>query len=357
MSRVYDNWEKLVGAVLKRQLLRELALCESFNSSTTSDFSLDSSFQDFVAFSSTNQSQRDAQPIPFKDLKKATKNFRFDFHLGEEGIGTVYKGWLNEHTLTAAKPGNGMAVAVKKWDPSSSHEWLKELTYLNLFRHPNLVKLIGYCSEGDNLLLVYELMSKGSLENHLFRRNLSLPWATRIKVAKGAARGLSFLHGLEIPVIHRDFKTSKILLDGEFNAKLCGFDLARDGPTGDMTHVTTRVLGTYGYAAPEYLRTGHLTVKCDVFSFGVVLLEFLCGRRAIEKTKVVNEKYLVEWAKPYIVNKRMILRVVDMDLKGQYSEDEACIIAILALQCLNEDPEQRPTMDEVVIALDQLSCT
>ncbi|KAL7106156.1 hypothetical protein ACP275_07G093700 [Erythranthe tilingii] len=177
MSRVYDNWEKLVGAVLKRQQLREIALCESFNSFTTSDFSssrfsLDSSFQDVVASSITDLSQRDAQPIQFKDLKKATKNFRFDFHLGEEGIGTVYKGWLNEHTLTAAKPGTGMAVAVKKWDPSSSHEWLKELTYLNQFRHPNLVKLIGYCSEGDNLLLVNELMSKGSLENHLFRSNM-----------------------------------------------------------------------------------------------------------------------------------------------------------------------------------------
>ncbi|KAI3470201.1 hypothetical protein Pfo_026864 [Paulownia fortunei] len=368
MSR--DNWERLVGAVLKREELRQIALCESFSSSISADFSsrfsFDSSFQDvnasrilseipLAASSSTSiPSYGDAQPILFKDLKKATKNFAFDFHFGEGGFGTIYKGWLHERTLTAAKPGSGVAVAVKKWKPSimGSREWLTERNYLNQLRHPNLVKLIAYCSEEDNLLLVYELMSKGSLENHLFKRgNLSLPWATRIKVAKGAAGGLSFLHDLEIPVIYRDFKAAKILLDGEFNAKLCDLDLARDGPTGDMTHVSTRVMGMQGYVAPEYAMTGHLTVKCDVFSFGVVLLELLSGRRAIDTTV---QQSLVNWAEPYLHDKREFFQIMDPKLEGQYPETGAYTIATLALQCLNVDPKIRPRMAEVLVALEQL---
>ncbi|KAK6152602.1 hypothetical protein DH2020_012241 [Rehmannia glutinosa] len=361
MSRVYDNWERLVAAVIKREQLRQISLCDSFSSSISSDFSsrfsFDSSFQDVDAASSSSstQSYDDAQPILFKDLKKATRNFRFDFHFGEGGFGTVYKGWLNERTLTAAKPGSGMPVAVKKWKTSimDSHEWLTERNYLNQLRHPNLIKLIAYCSEEDNFLLVYELMKKGSLENHLFQRgNISLPWATRIKVVKGAARGLSFLHDLETPVIHRDFKAAKILLDEEFNAKLCGLGLARDGPTGDMTHVSTRVLGTHGYMAPEYATTGHLTVKCDVFSFGIVLLELLSGRRAIDIRK---EQVLLEWAaKPYLYDKTKFSQIMDPKLESQYPLDAAYTVGTLALQCINLDPKLRPQMSEVVTALDQL---
>ncbi|KAI3470203.1 hypothetical protein Pfo_026866 [Paulownia fortunei] len=369
MSIVYDNWERLVAAVLNREELRQIALCQSFSSSISADFSsrfsFDSSLEDVSAprisseaISQEAPSSRDVQPIEFKELKKATKNFRPDLILGEGGFGRVFKGWIDEHTLTASKPGSGMAVAVKKWNPEGHQgheEWSKELNYLSQLRHPNLVKLVGYCSKEDNMILVYEFMPKGSLDNHLFSRgHQSLSWATRIKVATGAARGLSFLHDKEKPVIHRSFKTADILLDGEFNAKLSDFGLARDGPAGDMTHISTRVMGTYGYAAPEYIVTGHLSTKCDIFGFGVVLLELLSGRRVIDRTRVGKEQNLVEWAKPYLGDKRKLLRVMDAKLEGQYPHNGAYTVAILALQCLSTHPKLRPRMAEVLVALEQV---
>ncbi|KAL4304456.1 hypothetical protein GQ457_10G029400 [Hibiscus cannabinus] len=255
------------------------------------------------------------KPFSFGDLKSATRNFRPDTLLGEGGFGYVFKGWIDENTLAATKPGSGMVVAVKKLKPEGFQghkEWLTEVDYLGQLHHPNLVKLIGYCVEGENRLLVYEFMPKGSLENHLFRRGPQpLSWAVRLKVAINAARGLSFLHDLKSQVIYRDFKASNILLDGEFNAKLSDFGLAKAGPTGDRTHVSTQVMGTHGYAAPEYVATGRLTAKSDVYSFGVVLLELLSGRRAVDKTKVGVEQNLVNWAKPYLGDKRKLFRIMD----------------------------------------------
>ncbi|GFQ00712.1 protein kinase 2b chloroplastic, partial [Phtheirospermum japonicum] len=297
------------------------------------------------------------RPIEFKELKKATQNFRPDLILGEGGFGPVYKGWIDEQTLIASKPGYGMPVAVKIWDRENKHgheEVLKEIHYLSQLHHPNLIKLVGYCFEQDNMILVHEFMPKGSLDNHLFGRHQTLSWATRIKVAIDAARALSFLHGKDKPVIHRDFKTANMLLDGEYNAKLYDFGLARD-----MTDDTTRVIGTYvmgtsGYAAPEYVATGFLTTKCDVYSFGVVVLELLSGRRAIDRNRVGNEQYLTDWAKPYLRNKRQVSRVMDTRLEGQYSSKKVYAVANIALQCLSPDPKQRPRMDEVLVALERL---
>ncbi|KAL2509550.1 Protein kinase APK1A [Forsythia ovata] len=299
----------------------------------------------------------------FSDLRAATRNFRPDSILGEGGFGSVFKGWIDKHSLAASKPGIGMMIAVKRLrqDGGQGHkEWLAEINYLGQLRHPNLVKLIGYCLEDDHRLLVYEFMPKGSMENHLFRRGSyfqPLSWSLRMKIALGAARGLAFLHSAETQVIYRDFKTSNILLDSNYNAKLSDFGLARDGPTGDKSHVSTRVMGTYGYAAPEYLSTGHLTSKNDVYSFGVVLLEFLSGRKAIDKNQPAGEHNLVEWAKPYLTNKRRILHVLDARLQGQYSLGQALKAANLVLQCLSMDPRSRPNMDEVVTALEQLQDT
>eukprot|EP00268_Persea_americana_P018620 TRINITY_DN1937_c0_g1_i2.p1 TRINITY_DN1937_c0_g1~~TRINITY_DN1937_c0_g1_i2.p1 ORF type:complete len:271 (+),score=59.78 TRINITY_DN1937_c0_g1_i2:762-1574(+) len=198
----------------------------------------------------------------FGELKSATRNFRPDSVLGEGGFGSVFKGWIDEHTFTATKPGIGIVIAVKRLNQEGFQghkEWLAEVNYLGQLYHPNLVKLIGYCFEDEQRLLVYEFMPRGSLENHLFRRAsyfLALSWKLRMKVALGAANGLAFLHGAEARVIYRDFKTSNVLLDSNYNAKLSDFGLAKDGPTGDKSHVSTRVMGTYGYAAPEYLATG-----------------------------------------------------------------------------------------------------
>jgi serine/threonine protein kinase len=175
-----------------------------------------------------------------------------------------------------------------------------------------------------------------------------------LKVALGAAKGLAFLHSSETRVIYRDFKTSNILLDSEYNAKLSDFGLAKDGPIGDKSHVSTRVMGTHGYAAPEYLATGHLTTKSDVYSFGVVLLELLSGRRAVDKNRPSGERNLVEWAKPYLVNKRKIFRVIDNRLQDQYSMEEACKVATLSLRCLTTEIKLRPNMSEVVSHLEHI---
>nr|KYP55521.1 putative serine/threonine-protein kinase NAK [Cajanus cajan] len=250
-----------------------------------------------------------------------------------------------------------MVVAVKKLKPEGFQghkEWLSEVNYLGQLRHPNLVKLIGYCLEGDNRLLVYEYLPNRCLENHLFRKGIQpLPWATRIKVAIGAARGLSFLHDSKQQIIYRDFKASNILLDSEFNAKLSDFGLAKAGPTGDHSHVSTQVLGTHGYAAPEYIATGRLTSRCDVYSFGVVLLELLSGRHAVDNTKSGVEHNLVDWARPFLSDRRKLFRIIDTKLEGQYPQKAAYTVAIIALQCISE-AKIRPQMSEVLAALEHL---
>ncbi|PKA63235.1 Protein kinase APK1A, chloroplastic [Apostasia shenzhenica] len=296
----------------------------------------------------------------FSELKNATRNFRPDSVLGEGGFGSVFKGWIDEHALTATKAGIGMVIAVKRLnlDGFQGHrEWLAEVNYLGQLHHPNLVKLIGYCLEDEHRLLVYEFMPRGSLENHLFRRGSyfqPLSWNLRMKVALGAARGLAFLHSAETKVIYRDFKASNVLLDSNYNAKLSDFGLAKDGPTGNKSHVSTRVMGTYGYAAPEYLATGHLTAKSDVYSFGVVLLELLSGKRAVDKNRPTGEHNLVEWARPFLANKRRVFRVMDSRLEGQYPVGGAQKAAALAFQCLSAEGRLRPKMKEAVVILEQL---
>ncbi|XP_027340815.1 probable serine/threonine-protein kinase PBL2 [Abrus precatorius] len=299
------------------------------------------------------------KPFSLNDLKEATKNFRRENLIGEGGFGRVFKGWIDENTYAPTKAGSGIVVAIKNLKPESFQghkEWLAEVNYLGQLHHENLVKLIGYCLEGKNRLLVYEFMQKGSLENHLFRKGVQpMAWVTRVNIAIGVARGLTFLHSLDANVIFRDLKASNILLDSDFNAKLSDFGLARDGPTGDNTHVSTRVIGTQGYAAPEYVATGHLTPRSDVYSYGVVLLELLTGRRAVEDDRPgFSEETLVDWAKPFLSDSRRVLRIMDTRLGGQYSKKGAQAAAALALQCLNTDPKFRPPMVEVLAALEGL---
>ncbi|KAK9998627.1 hypothetical protein SO802_018230 [Lithocarpus litseifolius] len=359
-----------MGVCLSAQIKAESPCTTGANSKYVStdgnDFSSTSSKVSSFSVPQTPRSEGEilqatnVKSFSFAELKTSTRNFRPDSVLGEGGFGSVFKGWIDENTFAAAKPGTGIIIAVKRLNQESFQghkEWLAEVNYLGQLSHPHLVKLIGYCLEDEHRLLVYEFMPRGSLENHLFRRGSyfqPLSWSLRLKVALGAAKGLAFLHSAETKVIYRDFKTSNILLDSSYNAKLSDFGLAKDGPTGDKSHVSTRVMGTYGYAAPEYLATGHLTTRSDVYSFGVVLLEMLSGRRAIDKNRPSGEHNLVEWAKPNLANKRKIFRILDNRLEGQYTMDGAYKAATLALRCLSMDAKFRPTMDEVVTALEQL---
>ncbi|KAL4597739.1 hypothetical protein ACB092_11G010500 [Castanea dentata] len=203
----------------------------------------------------------------FTELKVATKNFRPDTVLGEGGFGQVFKGLLKDKGQS--KSGNRMVIAVKKLCMQGLQEWQSEVNFLARLSHPNLIKLLGYCCENRELLLIYEFMQKGSLENHLFGRWSAVqpfPWDIRLKIAIGAARGLAFLHTSDQQVIHRYLKPSNILMDGSYTAKISDFGLVKLDPSASQSRVTTRVMGTCGYAAPESVATGHLYVRSDVYS-------------------------------------------------------------------------------------------
>ncbi|KAL2319808.1 hypothetical protein Fmac_028777 [Flemingia macrophylla] len=295
----------------------------------------------------------------FTELRRATSDFSRLLKIGEGGFGTVFKGSIKP----VDGSDNSILVAIKRLnkDGLQGHkQWLTEVQFLGVVEHPNLVKLIGYCAlddeRGIQRLLVYEYMPNKSLEFHLFNKACDpLPWKTRLEILLGAAQGLIYLHEeLEIQVIFRDFKASNILLDENFKPKLSDFGLAREGPVAGDTHVSTAVMGTYGYAAPDYIETGHLTAKSDVWSFGVVLYEILTGRRSMERNRPKTEKKLLEWVKQYPPDSKRFDMVMDPRLEGEYSIDGARRIAKLADHCLRKSAKDRPTMRQVAERLKQI---
>ncbi|KAL0365756.1 UNVERIFIED_CONTAM: putative serine/threonine-protein kinase PIX13 [Sesamum angustifolium] len=294
----------------------------------------------------------------FSELKAATINFSNDRVLGEGGFGRVYKGLLKGKSNT--KNGSGSLIAVKKLNHESMQgveQWQNEVNFLGRLSHPNLVKLLGYCWEDKELMLVYEFMQRGSLDMHLFRRGSAiepLPWDIRLKILIGAARGLAFLHAVDAKVVYRDFKTSNILLDESYHAKLSDFGLAKSGPMPGCSHVTTRVIGTYGYAAPEYVATGHLYVKSDVYGFGVMVAEMLTGLPALDVRRPSGKQNLVEWIKPYLGKMSKLKMVMDLGLEGRYPTRCALQIGQLALNCLEVEPKKRPSAQEIAETLERM---
>ncbi|KAB2044317.1 hypothetical protein ES319_D01G080900v1 [Gossypium barbadense] len=294
-----------------------------------------------------------AKTFNYRDLCTATNNFNPENQLGEGGFGTVYKGQVEP---------NQQVVAIKQLDRNGyqgNREFLVEVLMLSLLNHPNLVTLVGYCADGDQRILVYEYMANGSLESHLLDippDKKPLDWNTRIQVAIGAAKGLEYLHETaDPPVIYRDFKASNILLDQDFNPKLSDFGLAKIGPTGDKSHVSTRVMGTYGYCAPEYALTGQLTAKSDVYSFGVVFLEMITGRRVIDNSRPTEEQNLVNWATPLFKDRRNFQLMADPLLEGNYPSKGLHQALAVAAMCLQDDAAARPAMSDVVTALEYLT--
>ncbi|GMP75408.1 hypothetical protein CsSME_00032512 [Camellia sinensis var. sinensis] len=294
-----------------------------------------------------------AEIFTFRQLATATNNFNPELLLGEGGFGRVYKGKIRNTNQT---------VAVKQLDRNGvqgNREFLAEVLMLSLVNHRNLVNLIGYCTDGHQRILVYEYMSNGSLEDHLLDLTpdkKSLNWITRMKIAIGAAQGLEYLHDTaKPPIIYRDFKASNILLDEEFNPKLSDFGLAKLGPTGDKQHVSTRVMGTYGYCAPEYVRTGQLTKKSDVYSFGVVFLEIITGRRTIDNARPIGEQNLVAWAEPLFKDLNKFTLMADPKLEGKYPMKGLYQAIAIASMCLQEEAKTRPLISDVVTALQYLA--
>ncbi|CAL0315696.1 unnamed protein product [Lupinus luteus] len=281
----------------------------------------------------------------YLELKAATECFNDDRIIGHGAFGTVYKGIL---------PENGDIVAVKRCSQSSQgkNEFLSELSIIGTLRHRNLVRLQGWCHEKGEILLVYDLMPNGSLDKALFEARTPLPWPHRCKILLGVASALAYLHQeCENQVIHRDVKTSNIMLDEGFNAKLGDFGLARQ-TEHDKSPDATVAAGTMGYLAPEYLLTGKATEKTDVFSYGAVVLEVATGRRTIEKDATRFRKAgactnLVEWVWS-LHREGRLLKAADQMLEGEFNEEEMRRLLLVGLACSHSDPLARPAMRSVV---------
>ncbi|XP_068330111.1 serine/threonine-protein kinase PCRK1-like [Pyrus communis] len=330
-----------------------------FNSqNTTAELSTPSSTKSFAALS--QRQSNNLREFTCSELKAATKNFSLSLMLGEGGFGGVYRGNIR----SAEDQHKRIDVAVKQLSKrgfQGHKEWVTEVNVLGVVVHPNLVKLLGYCAEDDERgiqrLLVYEYMPNRSVQDHLSSRfQIALPWGTRMKIAQDAARGLAYLHeGMEFQIIFRDFKSSNILLDEQWNAKLSDFGLARLGPSDGLSHVSTAVVGTVGYAAPEYIQTGHLTTKSDVWSYGVFLLELITGRRPLDRNRPKNEQKLLEWVRPHLSSDLKKFQVIlDARLEGKYSLKAAQKLAAVASRCLVRHPRSRPKMSEVLEMLNRI---
>ncbi|CAN6576595.1 unnamed protein product [Malus baccata var. baccata] len=309
-------------------------------------------------YPSFSQRPSNLKVFSVSELKSATKNFSRSVMVGEGGFGCVYKGLIKSEE----DPNKKLEVAVKQLSKrglQGHKEWVTEVNVLGVVEHPNLVKLVGYCAEDDERgiqrLLIYEYMPNGSVENHLANRVDPLSWAMRLRIAQDAARGLTYLHEeMDFQIIFRDFKSSNILLDDQWNAKLSDFGMARLGPSEGLTHVSTAVVGTMGYAAPEYIQTGRLTSKNDVWSYGVFLYELITGRRPLDRNRPKSEQNLLDWVKPYLSDVKKFRLIIDPKLEGKYPLKSAQKLAIVANRCLVKLPKNRPKMSEVLEMVNQI---
>ncbi|KAL7091774.1 hypothetical protein ACP275_12G124700 [Erythranthe tilingii] len=283
------------------------------------------------------------------DIERATDFFNETRILGEGGFGLVYRGVLEDGTEVAMK-------VLKRCDQQGNREFFAEVEMLGRLHHRNLVKLIGICVEDRTRCLVYELIRNGSVDSHLHgfdKERSPLDWSARLKIALGSARALAYLHEDSSPrVIHRDFKASNILLEDDFTPKVSDFGLARTALDEENTHVSTRVMGTFGYVAPEYAMTGHLLVKSDVYSYGVVLLELLTGRKPVDMSQPAGEENLVSWARPLLTSREGLDSIIDQSLVlPDFSPDSVSKVAAIASMCVQPEVSHRPFMGEVVQAL------
>ncbi|WRX08039.1 Protein kinase domain - like 10 [Theobroma cacao] len=291
--------------------------------------------------------ERGAGPRRFSytDLVVATNNFSNQRKLGEGGFGAVYKGYFNDIDT---------AVAVKKIAKGSRQgkkEYITEIKIISRLRHRNLVQLIGWCHDGVEFLLVYEFMSNGSLDSHLFGKKTPISWPFRYKIARGLASALLYLHEeWEQCVVHRDIKSSNVMLDSSFNVKLGDFGLARlmDHELGPLT---TGLAGTLGYMAPEYIRTGRASKASDVYSFGIVALEIAAGRKSVDPIEENSQRGLVEWVW-HLYGTGNLISAVDQRLHADFDEKQIECLMIVGLWCAHPDSNLRPSIRQAIQVLD-----
>ncbi|CAH9107747.1 unnamed protein product [Cuscuta epithymum] len=304
-----------------------------FNSSTTRSSEFD---EDLYGI-------RNVSVFSYKDLRVATNNFCPTNKIGEGGFGSVYKGRLK----------NGKMAAIKVLSAKSKQgvqEFLTEIQVISDIEHENLVKLYGCCVEDEHRILVYNYLPNNSLGHSLLGgrgSGLQFDWKTRSKICIGVATGLAYLHEQVKPhIVHRDIKASNILLDNDLTPRISDFGLAKLIPP-DKTHISTRVAGTLGYLAPEYAIRGQLTRKADIYSFGVLLIEIICGRCNTNTRLPIEEQYLLErvWQ---LYERGELVQLVDSSLDGNFDAEQACRFLRIGLLCTQDAPKLRPSMSRVV---------
>lgn len=299
--------------------------------------------------------------ISMKELAEATRDFSPELIIGDGSFGMVYKAKLN----------SGITVAVKKLSADAFQgfrEYRAEMETLGKIQHENIVKMLGYCSTGSDRVLIYEFIEKGSLDQWLYDTSstsdmlestpwMPLNWETRIKIVKGVAKGLAYMHNLDTPIIHRDIKASNVLLDANFEAYIADFGLARR-IQGSHLHVSTQVAGTMGYMPPEYINGAPMAkTNGDVYSFGVLMLEIVTGRRPNFPFtgEDGHEIRLVNWISRMVEQQRY-MEMVDANLsEDELNESEIVEYFRIAMMCANENCNDRPPMNEVVKILDEIS--
>ncbi|KAF5783742.1 putative protein kinase RLK-Pelle-CrRLK1L-1 family [Helianthus annuus] len=291
------------------------------------------------------------QRLTLAQIKLATNNFDEALVIGHRGFGEVY--------ISLEKFDSVNDIAIKRLDSTSNQgvtEFEAEVKLLSKLRHGNMVPLVGYCNEGNEMVLAYEFMPNGTLEDHLHKGDTELSWLQRLTICIGAAHGLDYLHtgtSTQHGVIHRDVKTSNILLDSNLAARVSDFGLAKVGPINQTrTHLSTLVKETFGYMDPCYFQSGKLTRKSDVYAFGVVLFEE-CGKQVVDPSLGDDEWSLADWAKHHYKEGRLN-EIIEHRLIGQISKKCLKEFAGIDAHCLHDQPKQRPTMAEVVVKLESI---